>query len=74
MCDLAEAHVKALKHLLEQKEASSYYDFFNIGTGDGTSVLQIIQAFEKITGEKVNYSKNQKFTFKPWEYKILIAD
>ncbi len=55
VCDLAEAHVKALKHLLEQKEASSYYDFFNIGTGDGTSVLQIIQAFEKITGEKVNF-------------------
>ena len=55
VCDLAEAHVKALKHLLEQKEASSYYDFFNIGTGDGTSVLQIIQAFEKTTGEKVNY-------------------
>jgi UDP-glucose 4-epimerase len=55
VCDLAEAHVKALKHLLEQNEASSYYDFFNIGTGDGTSVLQIIQAFEKTTGEKVNY-------------------
>jgi len=55
VCDLAEAHVKALKHLLEQKEASSYYDFFNRGTGDGTSVLQIIQAFEKTTGEKVNY-------------------
>ena len=55
VCDLAEAHVKALQHLIDQKEASSYYDFFNIGTGDGTSVLQIIQAFEKITGEKVNY-------------------
>ena len=55
VCDLAEAHVKGLKHLLEQKETSSYYDFFNIGTGDGTSVLQIIQAFEKTTGEKVNY-------------------
>jgi alpha-amylase len=27
-----------------------------------------------MTGQKVNYSKNQKFTFKPWEYKILIAD
>jgi len=55
VCDLAEAHVKALQHLMEQKEASSYYDFFNIGTGDGTSVLQIINAFEKTTGEKVNY-------------------
>ena len=55
VCDLAEAHVKALQHLIDQKDAASYYDFFNIGTGDGTSVLQIIQAFEKITGEKVNY-------------------
>jgi UDP-glucose 4-epimerase len=55
VCDLAEAHVKALQHLLIQKDASSYYDFFNIGTGEGTSVLQIIQAFEKTTGEKVNY-------------------
>ena len=55
VCDLAEAHVKALQHLLEQKDASCYYDFFNIGTGDGTSVLQIIQAFEKTTGEKVQY-------------------
>jgi 1,4-alpha-glucan branching enzyme len=27
-----------------------------------------------MTGEKVSYSKNQKFTFKPWEYKILIAE
>ena len=55
VCDLAEAHVKALQHLIDQKDAASYYDFFNIGTGDGTSVLQIIHAFEKITGEKVNY-------------------
>jgi len=55
VCDLAEAHAKALQHLLSQKDASSYYDFFNIGTGEGTSVLQIIHAFEKTTGEKVNY-------------------
>lgn len=55
VCDLAEAHVKALQHLLAQKGTSSYYDFFNIGTGEGTSVLQIIQAFEKTTGEKVTY-------------------
>lgn len=55
VCDLAEAHVKALQHLLAQKGNSSYYDFFNIGTGEGTSVLQIIHAFEKTTGEKVQY-------------------
>lgn len=55
VCDLAEAHVKALQHLLARKGNSSYYDFFNIGTGEGTSVLQIIQAFEKTTGQKVTY-------------------
>jgi UDP-glucose 4-epimerase len=55
VCDLAEAHVKALQHLLVQKTDLSYYDFFNIGTGEGTSVLQIIHAFEKATGEKVQY-------------------
>lgn len=55
VCDLAEAHVKALEYLIIKKEESSYYDFFNIGTGEGTSVLQIIHAFEKTTGEKVQY-------------------
>jgi len=62
VCDLAEAHAKALQHLLSQKDASSYYDFFNIGTGEGTSVLQIIQAFEKTTGEKVNYELKPRRT------------
>jgi len=55
VCDLAEAHLKALQHLLDQQKDQCYYDFFNIGTGEGTSVLQIIHAFEKATGEKVNY-------------------
>lgn len=54
VCDLAEAHVKALEHLIQQGN-QKYYDFFNIGTGEGSSVLEVIQAFEKATGEKVNY-------------------
>ncbi len=54
VCDLAEAHVKALSHLLSKKEGA-YYDYFNIGTGEGSSVLQVIQAFEKATGKKVAY-------------------
>jgi UDP-glucose 4-epimerase len=52
--DLAHAHVKALVHILS-KPNSSYYDFFNIGTGEGSSVLQVIQAFEKATNQHVNY-------------------
>ena len=52
--DLAKAHVAALK-LMEQPEFKGY-DVFNIGTGQGTTVLQIIHAFESATGVKLNYS------------------
>lgn len=52
--DLAGAHVKALAHLIEGKSTKNY-DFFNIGTGQGSSVMEVIQAFEKATGKKVPY-------------------
>ena len=52
--DLARAHVKALVHMLG-KPNTAYYDFFNIGTGEGSSVYQVIQAFEKATHKKVAY-------------------
>jgi len=52
--DLAHAHVKALAYILG-KPNTAYYDFFNIGTGEGSSVLQVIQAFEKATNKKVTY-------------------
>ena len=50
--DLAKSHVKALSYLLK----SSSKDIFNIGTGSGLSVLQIIKAFEKANGINLNYS------------------
>ena len=52
--DLAGAHVKALAHLIEGKSTLNY-DFFNIGTGQGSSVMEVITAFEKATGKKVPY-------------------
>ncbi len=52
--DLAKAHVAAIKRL-ESGKATSNYEVFNLGTGKPTSVLQIIDAFEKSTGEKLNY-------------------
>jgi UDP-glucose 4-epimerase len=52
--DLAKAHVAAIKRL-ESKAASTNYEVFNLGTGKGSSVLEIIQAFEASTGEKLNY-------------------
>jgi len=52
--DLAKAHVAAIQ-LLEKDSTGKNYDVFNIGTGNGTSVLEVIHAFEKATGEKLNY-------------------
>jgi UDP-glucose 4-epimerase len=51
--DLAKAHVAALK--LMETETFKGYDVFNIGTGKGSSVLEVIRAFEQSTGEKLNY-------------------
>jgi len=53
--DLAKAHVAAIKRL-ESKKATSNYEVFNLGTGKGSSVLEIISAFESSTGEKLNYT------------------
>jgi len=52
--DLAKAHVIAIKRLLGQKNKSNF-EIFNLGTGIGLSVLQIVKGFEKATGIKLNY-------------------
>lgn len=52
--DIADAHVKALNYLIDnkQKKATS---IFNLGTGNGVSVLEAINSFEKVTEQKLNY-------------------
>jgi UDP-glucose 4-epimerase len=52
--DLAKAHVVAVKRLTDGKNKSGY-EVFNLGTGNGVSVLEAIQAFERATGVKVKY-------------------
>ena len=52
--DLAKAHVLALNRLLEEKN-SDRYEVFNVGTGRGSSVLEIVDAFKKATGVNLNY-------------------
>jgi len=52
--DLAKAHVVAIRRLMDNKQLSSF-EVFNLGTGKGFSVLEVIQAFEKSTGEKLDY-------------------
>ncbi len=53
--DLAKAHVAALQRLIANHSGGSTYETFNIGTGTGSSVLEVIQSFEKVSGKKLNY-------------------
>ena len=52
--DLAKAHVIALGRLLKNKNKSNY-ETFNLGTGKGSSVLDVVKSFEKVSGQKLNY-------------------
>jgi UDP-glucose 4-epimerase len=52
--DLAKAHVVAVKRLIEAKNRTNY-EVFNLGTGEGVSVLEAIKSFEKVTGIKLKY-------------------
>ncbi|WP_142684064.1 UDP-glucose 4-epimerase GalE [Chitinophaga polysaccharea] len=53
--DIAAAHTKALQYLLEHRNTSNC-EVFNLGTGNGVTVLEAIKAFEKISGIKLNYT------------------
>ena len=52
--DLAKAHVIAMKRLLDKKNLDKV-EIFNLGTGTGSSVLEVIQSFEKVSGQKLPY-------------------
>jgi UDP-glucose 4-epimerase len=52
--DLALAHIKAMEYL-NRITTKNLYDTFNLGTGIGVSVLELIEKFEKITRVKLNY-------------------
>ncbi|MCH5327284.1 MAG: GDP-mannose 4,6-dehydratase, partial [Duncaniella sp.] len=52
--DLAKAHVIAVERMLDDKSEANV-EIFNLGTGNGVSVLELIDTFEKATGVKVPY-------------------
>jgi UDP-glucose 4-epimerase len=52
--DLAKAHVIAMQRLLEKKNLDKV-EVFNLGTGTGSSVLEVIHSFEKVSGQKLPY-------------------
>ena len=51
--DLADAHVKSLEYL--EKQSDCFIDTFNVGTGQGNTVLEVINTFEKVSERKLNY-------------------
>jgi UDP-glucose 4-epimerase len=54
VCDISHAHTLALQHLIENKNRQTC-EVYNLGTGNGVSVLEAIHAFEKVSGQKLNY-------------------
>jgi len=54
VCDIAHAHTLALQYLIEAKNKTQT-DIFNLGTGDGVTVLEAINMFEAVSGVKLNY-------------------
>lgn len=56
--DLSKAHIATLEYLEKQK--APFFDVFNVGTGQGTSVMELINIFEKVNGVKLNYKIGQR--------------
>ena len=54
MVDLAQAHVKAIDRMLGN-QSDEKVEIFNLGTGQGVSVFELIHTFEEATGVKLNY-------------------
>ncbi len=57
--DLAKAHIVSLQRMLSCKNKSPY-EVFNIGTGNGFSVFEVIKSFEKTSGQKLNYKVSER--------------
>jgi UDP-glucose 4-epimerase len=68
--DLAKAHVIALQRLIKKKQRKNY-EVFNLGSGNGYSVLEVIDAFEKVNHEKVNCELTER---RPGDIEKIYAD
>jgi UDP-glucose 4-epimerase len=55
VCDIAHAHTLGLLYLLDEK-TSNRCEVFNLGSGNGVTVLEAIKSFEKVSGVKLNYT------------------
>ncbi|MFO7619706.1 MAG: UDP-glucose 4-epimerase GalE [Bacteroidales bacterium] len=68
--DLAKAHVVAVKRLIEGTNKKNY-EIFNLGTGQGVTVLEAISSFERVTGIRLKYTITQR---RPGDIEKIWAD
>jgi UDP-glucose 4-epimerase len=68
--DVASAHVKAFEFLQNQPK-SIIYEVFNLGTGEGVSVMQLIEKFQQVSGVKLNYQVGAR---RPGDIEKVYAD
>ncbi len=68
--DIAHAHTKAMQQLIAG-ELEERYDVFNLGTGCGISVLELIKTFEQVSGVKLNYKIGSR---RPGDVEAVYAD
>jgi len=70
VCDIAHAHTLAVKYLLDGTSGKAL-DIFNLGTGTGVSVLEAVQAFERVTGQQLKYESGPR---RPGDVVAVYAD
>lgn len=68
--DIARAHVNAFNFLQSVEEENRVY-IYNLGTGNGVTVLELIEAFEKVNGVKLNYTKGER---RPGDVEAIFAN
>jgi UDP-glucose 4-epimerase len=68
--DIALAHINALEYLIDKKQRSNF-SVFNLGTGNGVSVLEAIASFEKVSGVKLNYKVGLR---RPGDIEAIYSD
>jgi len=61
VCDIAHAHTLAVEYLAAKKNKTRC-DIFNLGTGNGVTVLEAIHTFEEVSGVKLNYELGPRRT------------
>ncbi len=68
--DIAKAHIAAIERLINKKNTYPY-EIFNLGSGNGNTVLEVVNTFERVTGKKLNYTFGPR---RPGDVEKVYAD